>query len=291
MAQNQNSLVIANEQSMKVSSLTLDKDELHGLCRLLQERADGAAEIEVANYHKGDLSDDQYQFNQNTLREGFRLRISIVGKSGENLWGAIEEVFSSPNYPQDIKSVFIDSGSSLKVAHNYYVRNSFAIFLDFSKPNILDFRIMPSQETPNESHIRVHGYDATWVNGLFAELKTFIDGKSSVLSVVHGHSIYDLMLFFLGFPIAFWVCYRLSPFVMSAFSSYSTFVTSALYTYTFIASLFLFRFLFHYLRWVCPLVEYRAKHSRIVAHRLLYAAISASVIGSFIYDLLKLVKP
>ena len=291
MDQNQNSLVIANEQSMKVSSLTLDKDELQGLCRLLQERADGAADIEVRNYHRGDQTDDQYQFNTQALQAGFRLCITIEGKNGENLSGAIEEVFSSPNFPQEVKSLFIDSGSTLKFAHKYYVRNSFVIFLDFSKPKILDFRIMPSQETPNGSSIKILGYDATWVNGLFAELKKFIDGKSSALSVVHKHSIYDLMLWLLWFPIAFWVCYRLSPFIESAFASYSTFITSALYVYAFAVTLFLFRFLFHYLRWVCPLVEYRAKHSRVVAHRFLLVAISASVIGSFIYDLVKLVKP
>jgi hypothetical protein len=287
----QNDAVIRNEQSIKVSSLTLDKDELHSFCRLLQERSEAAGKLEVANYQKGDLTDDQYQLNIQTLHEGFTIRVTIAGKNGEHLWGTVEEVFSSPNFPEEVKSLYVDSGSPLKATHNYYIRNGFIIFFDFNKPKILDFTFLPSQETPNESSIKVTGYDATWVNGVFAELKKFIDSRSSSLSKVHGHSIYDVLLWFLGFPIGFWACYRLSPLIESSFASYSTFVINALYLYVFVACLFLFRFLFHYLRWVCPLVEYRGKHSKVVAHRLLLSAIAASVIGSFVYDLVKLMKP
>lgn len=291
MNKKQNDIVIRNEQSMKVSSLTLDKDELHSFCRLLQERASAAGEIEIANYQKGDLTDDQYKLNVETLKEGFKIRVTIAGKNGENLWGAMEEVFSSPNFPEEVKSLYVDSESPLKASHNYYVRNGLIVFLDFSKPRILDFTFLPSQETPNESSLKVSGYNATWVNGVFAELKKFIDARSSSLSVVHVHSIYDVLLWFLGFPIGFWACYRFSPLIASSFASYSAFVINALYVYIFVASLFLFRFLFHYLRWVCPLVEYRGKHSKVVAHRLALSAIAVSVIGSFVYDLFKLMNP
>lgn len=284
-------IIIRNEQSMKVSSLTLDKEELLAFCRLLQERAKAAGEIEVANYRKGDLPDEQYQLNVNTLRSGFEIRITVAGKNGENLWGTVDVVFASPNFPAVVKSLFVDSASPLKASHNYYVRNAFVIFLDFDKPRIIDFTLLPSQETPNESNIQVSGYDATWVNGVFAELKTFVVSRSSSLSIVHTHSIYDVLLWPIGFPLGFWSCYRLSPYVESAFSSSSAFLVSALYLYCFVATLFLFRFWFHYLRWVSPLVEYRAKSSKVVAHRLLISAIAISVFGSFIYDLIKLAKP
>lgn len=284
-------IIIRNEQSMKVSSLTLDKEELLAFCRLLQERAHAAGELEVANYLKGELTEDQYEFNVKNLRTGFEIRVTVAGKNGENLWGTIEEVFSSPNFPEEVKSLFVDSASPLKASHNYYVRNEFVIFLDFSKPQILDFTFLPSQETPNGSNIKVSGYDATWVNGVFAELKKFIDTRSSSFSIVHGHSVYDVLVWFLGFPIGFWACYRLSPLIESSFSNYSSFVVNALYLYCFVTSLFLFRFLFHYLRWVCPLVEYRAKHSKVVAHRVFLSAIAVSVIASFVYDLIRIVKP
>jgi len=284
-------IIIRNEQSMKVSSLTLDKEGLLAFCRRLQERARAAGDIEVAHYQRGEQTDDQYQVNLKSLRAGFEIRVTVAGKNGENLWGIVGEIFSSPNFPDEVKSLFVDSASPLKASHNYYVRNSFAIFLDFSKRRILDFTLMPSLETPNESNIKVSGYDATWVNGVFAELKKFVDAHSSSLSVVHTHSVYDVLLWILGFPLGFWACYRLSPLIEGTFARSSTFLVSALYVYCFVATLFLFRFLFHYLRWVCPLVEYRARSSTVVAHRLLLSAIAVSVIGSFVYDLLKIVKP
>lgn len=281
-------VIIRNEQSMKVSSLTLDKDELWTFCRLLQERSRAAGEIEVANYQKGDLSDEQYHFNVNTLRNGFEIQVSVGGKNGENLWGTVDEVFKSSNFPDDVKSLFVHSASPLKASHNYYVRNEFVIFLDFSKPRIVDFTLLPSLETPNESNIKVSGYDATWVNGVFAELKQFIESKSSSLSVVHAHSIYDVLLWAIGMPLGFWSCYRFSPFVESAFSSSSAFLVSALYLYCFLAALFLFQFWFRYLRWLSPLVEYRAKNSKIVTHRVIISAIAIAVLGAFVYDLIKL---
>ena len=74
-------IIIRNEQSMKVSSLTLDKEELLAFCRVLQERVRAAGDIEVANYQKGELPDEQYQFNVNTLRSGFEIRVTIAGKN------------------------------------------------------------------------------------------------------------------------------------------------------------------------------------------------------------------
>ena len=128
MSQHQSNLLIRNQQSMKVSSLTLDKDGLHNFCRLLQERANTAGDMEAANYQKGSLTDDQYTLNKQTLKEGFLLRTAVAGKNGENLWGNIEDVFSSPNFPEEVMSLLIDSQSPLKASHNYYARNSFVIF-------------------------------------------------------------------------------------------------------------------------------------------------------------------
>jgi hypothetical protein len=161
-------ITIRNEQSMKVSSLTLDREELMAFCRVLQERAKSAGEMEINSYQKNDLSEEQYQLNINKLRSGFELRISVAGKNGENLWGSVDQVFTSPNFPTEVKSLFVDSASTLKASDNYYVRNEFLIFLDFSKRRIADFTLLPSQETPNGSNIKVLGYDATWVNGVFA---------------------------------------------------------------------------------------------------------------------------
>ena len=238
-------------------------------------------------FEQREQTDEQFKANKETLKNSFELKITISGKNGEELWGTIEEVFSSVNFPDEVKSLYVDSESTLRHVHNYYPNNSFKIFIDFNKPKIFDLSLLPSRSTPNESNVEVKGYDATWVNGVFSEIKKFINERSSTLSIVHAHSIYDILLWVLGLPASFWVCSKLSSQIESAFAPDNTFATSALYVYAFIATLFVFRVLFHYLRWVCPLVEYRSKGNKMLAHRAILAILCIGWFGQFIYDMAK----
>jgi len=278
---------INNRLKMDVLSLSLDKEELKKFCDILQERANSAAEIEIGLFEKREQTDEQYKANQETLRNSFELKITISGKNGEELWGTIEEVFNSVNFPIEVKSLYIDSESTLRHVHNYYPHNSFKIFIDFNKPKIFDLSLMPSHSTPNESNIEVKGYDPTWVNGVYSEIKKYINERSSSFSIVHVHSIYDILLWVLGLPASFWVCSKLSTHIETVFSQENTFATNALYVYAFIATLFVFRVLFHYLRWVCPLVEYRSKENIMLAHRAVLAILCIGWFGQFVYDIAK----
>ena len=234
---------INNRLKMDVLSLSLDKEDLKKFCDILQERANSAADIEVGLFEKREQTDEQYQANIETLRNSFELKITVSGKNGEELWGTIEEVFNSVNFPSEVKSLYVDSESTLRHVHKYYPNNSFKIFIDFNKPKIFDLSLMPSRSTPNESNVEVKGYDATWVNGVYSEIKKYINERSSTLSIVHAHSIYDILLWVLGLPASFWVCSKLSTHIESAFSQSNTFATSALYVYAFIATLIVFRVL------------------------------------------------
>lgn len=278
---------INNRQKMDVSSLSLDKEELRKFCDILQERANAAAEIEVRLFQQNEQTEEQYESNKATLRESFELKITVTGTAGDEHWGAIGDIFDSANFPEQVKTLYIDSDSTLRHVHNYYPQNSFKVFLDFSKPKIFDLSLLPNTGTPNESYIEVKGYDPTWVNGVFSEIKSFIDRRSSTLSKVHNHSVYDILLWILGFPLAFWVCSKFSPSIESSFGGENAFVKGALYLYAFVATLFLFRILFHYLRWVCPLVEYRNKDNNMLIHRAAFSVLTISWIGQFIYDTAK----
>jgi hypothetical protein len=283
-----NKPLLNNKQTMPVPSLSLDKEELRRLCDILQERANSAAEIEVGCFKRNEQTDEQYMASIKTLRESFKLKINIYGSEGEELFGLIEDVFNSVNYPEQIQSFYVDSQTTLRYSHNYYPQNSFVVSFDFSKPRVFDLSLMPNVSTPNGSRIEVNGTDATWVNGVFSEIKKFIENRSSTLSIVHTHSVYDLLLWILGFPISFWVCYKFSFKIESVFGINNAFATNAFYFYVFIANLFLFRVLFHYLRWVCPLVEYRTKGNKMLVHRAIFSILSIGWLGQFIYDLAKL---
>ena len=85
---------------------------------------------------------------------------------GQELYGGIDEIFNSPNFPDQIKSIYVNSEIPLRQCYNYYPRNSLELFLDFSKLGLFNLSLLPSQETPNASNLAVQCYDSTWVHGV-----------------------------------------------------------------------------------------------------------------------------
>jgi len=278
---------LRNKISKKIESCCLDRDELNKLCQILQERSSAAGDIEVMNFKQGDMTDEQYENEKKLLKEAFELRVTVVGIDGEEIYGSIVDVFKSPNFPDQINTLYINSDTILKAVYNWYPRNSLEVFLDFGKPGLFDFSLMPSQPTPNASNFTVTGYDVTWVNGVFNEVLKFIEKRPSALKWIHKHTIYDFLLWIFGFPFGFWVAYKSSNFISGFFGRFSIFVQSAAYVYVFLASLFLLRILFHYARWICPMVEYRSQRDRSIKHRFLLGTIFLGLIVAILYDLIK----
>lgn len=279
---------IKTSLSQEIITCSFDKNELYRFIQLLQERANSAAEYEVMNFEQRRQSDEEYAENIKTLKESFDLRVTVIGNNGQELYGTVDEVFKSPNFPEQVKSLYVNSDTILSAVHNYYSRNSFEVLLDFSKPEIFDFSFLPNQRTPNGSNFVVRGYEVTWANGVFNEIRNFIKEKSAPLYFIHKHSIYDVFLWVLGFPFAFWVAYKCSGWIDVELRDLSIFVRSALYVYVVLASLVVFRIIFHYMRWIFPILEYRASNNGAIAHRAILVMLGIGVFGSFVYDIIKL---
>ena len=162
-----------------------------------------------------------------------------------------------------------------------------SLFLDFARPPILNFTILPSQETLNGSNIEVDGSDATWVNGVFKEFIDIVSQHPSTGSWLHRHTVYDVLVWILGLPIGFWICSKLSRFIETQLFTLSPFLQAALYIYIFLASLTLLRVAFHYARWIWPLNEFRSERSKSRTHKAVFKIICSGVGISILYDLLK----
>lgn len=279
--------LVRNRLKRQIRSFSADKPDLEKLLQVLQERSYAAADIELSHFNKGDHSEEEYERDKKRLREGFELKLTITGTDGKELYGNISELFGSPNFPDELKSIYVNSEIPLTAAYKYYPGNSFILFLDFTKPDIFDFSFMPSQATPNDSNITVTGYDATWVHGIFNEVNTFVEKRPSHLPWLHRHTVYDILLWALGFPFGFWSAYKLSGVVKAIFGNISIFVQSAAYVYIFLAALFLFRILFHYGRWICPLVECTTPDNKSLKHRIFLGSITVGLIGKIVYDVIK----
>lgn len=275
---------VTNSASKKEFSCSFDREDLKKLFDLLQERLTAAADLEVSNYKQHEMPEEQYLKNKETLRNGYKLLLTVTGINGQRLYGTPQEILSSPNYPEMVESVYINSAIALKARENWVTRNSVELFIDFSRPAILDFRLMPGGSTPNGSNLTVQGADATWVNGVFRELETFINERTAPVPWLHLHTIYDLFLWVLGFPLAFWICFKASTH-LPAPEVAGGFARAALLVYIFLLVSVGFRTLFHYSRWVFPIVEYRSPRSRALAHRVILGAITMGLITSLAYDI------
>lgn len=273
--------------SKQIGSLSLDKAELRRLCETLQERSRDASKLEVADYRQLQQTDEQYEKNKKLLGEGFELKFTILGSDGEELFGSLEDVFESPNFPELVKSVYVNSESGLRTQYNYYPLNSFQLYLDFSKPAVFEHTVWPSAPTPNDSKITVQGQNASWVNGIFNEVSNYFDKKGAAFEFFHKQSVYDFLLWILGYPLTFWACYKLSGSVNTLFGRLSVFVESAAYFYIFLVSLYGLGIIFSYSRWVWPLVEYRGPSNKALRHRAVLGTLVLTIVGAFLYDVIK----
>lgn len=147
----QDKTLLKNNLSKKIDSCSFSKDQIYHLCKKLEEWSSSAGDLEVSNFEKlPNQSDESYEEDKRSLRSGFVFKLTLTGTDGKQLYGTIKEIFESPNFPENVISVYINSSIILRVL-NWTPRNSFTLFLDFSKPSPFDFSILPSQSTPNES--------------------------------------------------------------------------------------------------------------------------------------------
>jgi len=278
--------IVRNRLRKPIDSLTINKDDLLKLLKILQERADAACEIEC-NHIETIVTADKLDQSKEDLISCSQLKFTITGLDGEELYGSIDDVFNSVSFPEQLKSLYVNSEIIYKSRFNYLPRNRFEVFIDFIKPKVLDFSFAPSEKTPNDSIFTVEGYDNTWVNGVFSEIDKYFKKRSSKFSGIHKNSIYDLVVWILGIPIGFWACYKLNEDINQLFVS--DFLNSAVFVYLFFLSLFILRILFHYFRWLYPKIQYKTTQDLAIVHRGFFYVITTGVIVAFLYDILKLI--
>lgn len=273
--------VIEHKLNFAADSLSLDAKALRALLELLQQRCFEAEGYEVANFRHHERLEDI----RRDVHTGFTFFVTVSGHNGVQLNGSVADIFDSPRCPADIATVFVDSTCQFR-QFNYTPRNSVVLFLDFRRPAVFDFNLLPSLRTENGSNIVVRGVDATWVKGVFHEVQDFASDHRATGRWVHKGSIWDALLWFLFAPVTFWWSYRLDPWISKIGTP---FLRAAIYTYVFIALIFIFRAAFHYARWSWPLVEFRHPGSSARAHRTFWALVTSSLLLSLAYDLLKLI--
>ena len=287
----QNRAILTTELSQQITACTFTKEDLKILCDILQESSYEAAKEEESHYAPLHKSDEQIRLDKLLLRSGFELKVTVQGIDDQSIYGTIPVVFGSPRFPAKVKSLYINSESDLRNLYNWSPRNRFELLLDFTKPALFNLSLSPSISTPNASNILVTGLNSDWVSGVYRKVTDFIEERKTHRRLLHRHSVYDLLLFLLGIPFAFWMAYKLAGVIDSVFGKFSVFVQNGAYVFLFFLMLHVFRILFHYGRWIFPIVEYRGSKDAARKHRyILWTLVGGGLIGAFgnyLYALLK----
>jgi hypothetical protein len=170
--------IFQNSLFKPIGSLTIDKEELRQLVKFLEEKAIEAAQLEYQHFSQEDPMAENLDKVKENIYTCLPLRVSIDGFDGEKLFGTIKEIFETSSFPDRIKLVYINSKLLYDTLFKYTPRNHFEICIDFSKPKVLDFTLLPGERTPNNSYFNVEGSDTTWVNGVFAEVDRKLKRRS-----------------------------------------------------------------------------------------------------------------
>ena len=179
----QNQAILTTELSEQITACAFFKSDLQALCERLQEWCDKASEEEIKHYNPLDRSPEQILDDIESLRDGFKIKVTVQGVDDERVYGTIPVVFNSPRFPDKVKSLYINSESELRNRYNWLPRNRFELFLDFNKPEFFNLSLSPSGSTLNASNISVSGLDSTWVNGVYSEVTNFIKKKRNTPTI------------------------------------------------------------------------------------------------------------
>ena len=93
----------------------------------------------------------------------FRITVTIKGADGTDLFGDTVEIFNSSNIPESISSIYMTNVTAYQGHTGRRPPNNFALFLDFSKPALVDNNNPISNPTENGSNIIIEGELDSWV--------------------------------------------------------------------------------------------------------------------------------
>ncbi len=273
----------------QISGCSISMDDIVRLYKILIKRLTEAADIEINDLKKLENETEQeFEELKASRRAFFQITIVINGQAGEQIFGSDEGIFSSPNLPDRISSVYMDSKATY-TAHrnNIEPRNWFGLLLDFSKPPLLDWVNPVSNPTPNASNLIIHGDSEAWVAAVRHTVIERLKQHSNRRSFLHKPLIYDAGMWLIGIPAAFLGTASLMPKISGFFRDLLPTIEYAAYVYVFFAVLVIYRFLFSYTKWAWPTVELTSTRNVTTKHRRYWYAVLVGLSIAFIWSLIK----
>ena len=203
-----------SKKTIPLRGITLNVGDVRRIVELLSACVNSERDRELTELTESVPKTDEYQEYVENLRDhAFKLSVTIEGKHGETLFGNGTDPFNSPNLPEQIVSIFISNSSAYQSIVGRRPLNSFTLNLDFSSPPLIDASSPVSSPTPNFSSLTVEGDQQVWVASIEQTVMQIINKRKNSRKFLHAPYMYDFVLWLIGFPIAMYVCWRLSDFI------------------------------------------------------------------------------
>lgn len=276
-------------RSGTIPPVALSSEDIRKLHDLLEKKVNEAREIQIGGLQRSEQMDDgQFEGLKKNVRDQFYLTVMVQGTHGEQLIDTTGSPLAAENLPDEITTINFECSYLFRLFFNFDPRNRTELNLNFQRQRLLDFSNPSGKPTTPVSYYNVTGDNETWVNGVYESLKSFFHSKELNWNFIHGNYFYDLLLWVIILPAAFWTLYRFSIFLDFHHVMIPSPLSVGLYFYFAIFLLLVFRVLFNYLRWLYPRVEHT--DSRIkptLFHRLVLFTIVTGILTTFITDLIR----
>jgi len=280
----------SNQRFSNLPSCSFDIEYLKKLYNIMSEKNIEAANLEIGSLKKAPAqTDEDFSRLKEYLKSLYKVTIEMTGSQGEYIFSESPDILNKESLPDRINSVVFDNS----VKYNFELKkdpsNKLKISFDFRKVPIFDLITSPSLPSSNDNYINVVGINETWVDGANRKIIESLKGRSNRRGWLHRRNVYDLLVWFAFIPVSFWTIYRLESIYKINHLGVSPFLMVFAYFYFFLFILNIFRVVFNYSRWVFPYNELDAKQdSASTAHRFILFTLFLSIIGSFVYDIVKI---
>ncbi len=265
----------------------LSANDLAEFCEILIEVNEHAKQIQFNSLNLSDFESPEQA--KGRLDEVMLIEHSYRDQHKASIKGPGVPNTSHRSFPDNLKSIFISNVTYAKDKFNFVPANTVEVFLDFERPSLkIDLQTLPSNPTQNGSVINVAGRDENWVISTEQKIKEFLDGHTASRPFIHGAGAYDYIVYLVFFPALIFLIYKNSQPFNPWLEQQTVFLNVILGTYFLLIALFLVRFIFQYVRWLFPPMEYykRSKFGAFV-HRGVAAFIASGILISAVYDLIK----
>lgn len=207
------------------------------------------------------------------LQDAFCLTVSITGERDQQLYGESAEIFRSDALPNPIEKIYFNNITAWqRHASNTDPRNRMEVFLDFSKPPLLDPSSVLSEKTPNGSNVRVRADDMTF----FRAVRQVIDTKLLIhrtwYSAIHRSFAYDAGVWIIALPAGLIVATFYMEKWLPTGSNWEAY-RWAFFLYALGIVILGYRFLSGYVKWAFPVNVLSNNNDKSLRHRLALGAI------------------